>query len=80
MKTKLLFVALIGLLVASVANAENVMKTPVNMVKVEIICIQGFAFAVAAHGGQMNAGRGVAITQVYKTVKEDLPPQPARCN
>ena len=71
---------LIALLVSDISIADNIMLTPKDYVKAEIVCLQGYVFAIAAHGGQGNAGRGVSIVQVYKEgVAVNRPPQPLRC-
>ena len=64
MKTALLCLALMSGICT--ADEVTVMQTPNNKVIAKTICLDGYLFAVAAHGGRYDSGRGVAITQVYK--------------
>lgn len=86
--TKVTVLAL-GLCIMSVAgllrahendNEVTVMHQPKDHVKAKLECLGGYLFAVAAIGGQNNAGRGVSIVQVFApSPKTHLPPQPVLC-
>lgn len=61
-------IALTALLSVEVRSEEIVvMETPKNKVVVKTICLDGYMFAVAAHGSpRLDAGRGVSIIQIFR--------------
>lgn len=49
-------------------------------VRVEEVCLNGYAFAVASVGGKFARLEGVSITQVYVSVSgHNHKPQPKKC-
>jgi len=76
-KTALILAALLS---PGPALSDRVMETPRNYVEAKTFCLLGYVFAVAAHGGDRDAGRGVSVVQVYRPgAADNRPPQPLRC-
>lgn len=61
------------------AGEMAVMSTPNNKVVAKTICLDGYKFVVIAHGGNSQAGRGVAVAQVFSHNTGVRHPQPIQC-